>query len=212
MTTSIKFQVVAMADPFNRGSFGDGWGGFYTDKAPEERAQMRTYGPNAEKFFETFRLPLPSEPRHKAFAPGPVGSHTWGIGESLQTGLKSVAIKPSKEISYSSKRRIEGRPSESHPISYETGRKRHVLDEMGNDVRLKPSDSYTLDSMLQRKARVPEEMRTESRTIHRMAPPGLKGFMGSEYSNDFFKHGATVPAVCLRPNAKDQVAYLTVPK
>jgi len=34
-------------------------------------------------------------------------------------------------------------------------------------------------------ARVTEEMRSDKRVIHRMAPPGLKGYMGAEYSNDY---------------------------
>ena len=30
-----------------------------------------------------------------------------------------------------------------------------------------------------------EEMRSDKRVIHLMAPPGLKGYMGAEYSNDY---------------------------
>ncbi|KAL3895962.1 MAG: hypothetical protein SGPRY_013384 [Prymnesium sp.] len=58
--------------------------------------------------------------------------------------------------------------------------------------------------MLQRKGRVPEEMRSEARSIHRMAPPGLKGYMGAEYSNDYFKHGASVPVAVMRPTREDK--------
>ena len=36
-------------------------------------------------------------------------------------------------------------------------------------------------------------MRCDVRKIHRMAPPGLKGYMGSEYSNEFFLRGTYRP-------------------
>ena len=60
--------------------------------------------------------------------------------------------------------------------------------------------------MLQRKGRVTEEMRSESRTIDRMAPPGLKGFMGAEYSLGYFTegrdHGLVGPKAVARPHKK----------
>ena len=39
-----------------------------------------------------------------------------------------------------------------------------------------------------------EEMVSEPRTIHRMAPPGMKGFMGAEYSLDYWKMDGVVRA------------------
>ena len=69
----------------------------------------------------------------------------------------------------------------------DTGRKGHVVGTDGTDQRNRRSNGFLLEDTLQRKARVPEEMRCDVRTIHRIAPPGLKGYMGAEYSNDFFK-------------------------
>ena len=68
----------------------------------------------------------------------------------------------------------------------DTGRKGHVVGTDGTDQRNRRSNGFLLEDTLQRKARVPEEMRCDVRTIHRIAPPGLKGYMGAEYSNNFF--------------------------
>ena len=74
------------------------------------------------------------------------------------------------------------------PPTGEMGRKGAVYNEAGTDVKTILSKGFLLEDQLQRKQRVPEEARTDKRTIHRWAPPGLKGYMGAEYSNDFFLH------------------------
>ena len=54
-----------------------------------------------------------------------------------------------------------------------------------------------ISQMIGKKRVVPEEMRCDVRSIHRIAPPGLKGYMGAEYSNNFFsrsKDECEVPA------------------
>ena len=81
------------------------------------------------------------------------------------------------------------------------GRKGHAYRD-GVDVRKLKTGEYELEDRLQTKTRVPEERRTEARTIHRIAPPGLKGYMGAEYSNDFFKRSA-VPPTRMRPEKGD---------
>ena len=68
------------------------------------------------------------------------------------------------------------------------------------------SEGFLLEDVLQRKGRVPEEMRVDHRDIHRVAPPGLKGYMGAEYSNDFFTKGRDLgivgPKAVPRPTKK----------
>ena len=62
------------------------------------------------------------------------------------------------------------------------------LHRLRRRVKNRMSDGFVLEDVMQRKQHVPEEARSEARTIHRMAPPGLKGYMGAEYSNDFFTY------------------------
>ncbi|KAL1522480.1 hypothetical protein AB1Y20_017468 [Prymnesium parvum] len=192
------------ADSFHRGELRDGWAGFYAEGRAPDRTQLRTYGPTSEKFFETFKLPLAPEPRHKGFAAGPSGSHSWGIGGTYPSGRKHIEPPPARDFVPSSKRSIQCRQSEQYSMVNEIGRKRHVYNEKGEDMRNRHSSGYELDDMLQRKGRVTEEMRTEARTIHRLAPPGLKGYMGPEYSNDFFKHGGSVAPVRMMPTKEDK--------
>jgi len=182
----------------------EGWSGFYATKHEPGRALLRTYGPEAEKFFETFKLPDAPERAHKAYAPGPGASDTWGIGGTCQSGRRTLQPAPASDFILSTKRKLAVKESEVYGMDSQMGRKSHVLNTEGGDMRLVRSDSYSLDNMLQRKGRVPEEMRSEARTIHRMAPPGLKGYMGAEYSNDYFKQGASVPATLMRPSKEDQ--------
>mmetsp|Transcript_32104 Transcript_32104/g.87961 ORF Transcript_32104/g.87961 Transcript_32104/m.87961 type:complete len:264 (-) Transcript_32104:170-961(-) len=193
-----------MPDPFNRGSMNDGWGGFYRAKQEPGRPHLRTYGSVAEKFSENFKLTEPREPDHKIMVPGPGVSNTWGIGGTHPTGRMHVLPNPALEFHASTKRHLEPKETGHFGSAEQMGRKHHVYDTAGLDMRQTRSDSYSLDTMLQRKARVPEEMRSEARTIHRMAPPGLKGYMGAEYSNDYFRYGASVPAVLMRPSREDK--------
>ena len=195
----------ALPDPFKRGSMDAGWGGFYATTFEPGRPQLRTYGREAEKFFETFKLPEGPERAHKAFAPGPGVSDTWGIGGTYKSGRKSLVPAESKHFQSSSKKHLDCRESDEYGLSNMMARKQHVLNAAGEDMRGIRSKGFLLDDMLQRKGRVPEEMRSEARTIHRMAPPGLKGYMGAEYSNDYFKYGASVPATLMRPSKEDQV-------
>lgn len=186
------------------GKLSEGWSGFYGEPAPPQRTLLRTYGPNTEKFCETFKLPQPPEPRHKKFAPPPSIGCSWGIGGTYKSGRLRIEPPSSKEFTHSSRRYLECKKSDVYAVET-AGNKAHVFNDQGVDMRVARSDSYLLDDMLQRKGRVPEEMRSEARSIHRMAPPGLKGYMGAEYSNDYFKHGASVPVAVMRPTREDKV-------
>jgi hypothetical protein len=86
----------------------------------------------------------------------------------------------------SQKRYLVPKESEEVQMRIEMGRKGTVLDAAGRDSKHRLSDGFVLEDVMQRKTRVPEEARTDQRTIHRWAPPGLKGYMGAEYSNDFY--------------------------
>ena len=83
------------------------------------------------------------------------------------------------------------------------GRKRHVYDAAGVDRKNWRSNGFTLEDQLQRKAKVPEEMRTDARTIHRMAPPGLKGYMEPNVRRTRLLNGAM--ALRNAPHAVDEM-------
>jgi len=169
-------------------SLTSNWGDFYAHRTDDlGKPHLRTYqGPQAEKFFETSVLPLVPARQGRAAPPPSKESLTWGVGGTLPHGRFHGKPAPPGEFKNSQKRYIPEKVSEETIFKKDTGFKRHVFDERG-DRHDQRSESYVLESMLQRKAKVPEEMRVEHRTIHRMAPPGLKGYMGAEYSNDFFK-------------------------
>lgn len=194
------------------GELARGWDTFYAS-SESYVPRLRTYGAGAEKFSEAFRKPLQSERPHKVVLAAPTDAHTWGIGGSLKQGPRCFPereVSNTDEWSLPCKRRIDS------PTKGEVYGKQHqwgrfgprlgrVMTAAGEDIRTVRSGHYTLENQLQRRARVPEETRSDFRTIHRMAPPGLKGFMGAEYSNDYFKHGApSVPAVLMRPSKEDR--------
>jgi len=186
-----------------------GWAAFYADaNGDQSRPILRTYGSAAEKFYEAFSQPLAPERAHKAFAAGPGMSMTWGIGGSDSQGQRYLEPKPSESLADSHKRILTQKASGEFNASTLYGSRGKVFNAAGQDVRQIRSDSFTLENMLQKKASVPEEIRTDKRTIHRMAPPGLKGYMGSEYSNDYFRQGhPSVPAVLMKPS-RDELAEL----
>ena len=173
------------------GHFSGGWGAFYSTGHDVDTCNphLRTYsGRQAEKFFETFKQPhVPPRPGKAPVAPGP-DSFVWGIGGTLPHGRRALRPPEAVEMGNSCKKYIPEKPSVETAFSEDLGRKRHVYDaKSGEDRSNARSSSFALEDTLQRKGRVPEEMRSDKRTIHRMAPPGLKGYMGSEYSNDFFR-------------------------
>lgn len=171
------------------GHFSDGWVGFYQNKYDLDQGnpQLRTYqGRQAEKFYETFKQPhIPPKPG-KASAPPRPESLTWGMGGTLPNGKMYLPVPPSADMKFSCKKYLTQDESTEMASGVDMGRKAHVFDAAGVDRQYWRSGGFTLEDQLQRKAKVPEEMRTDARVIHRMAPPGLKGYMGAEYSNDFF--------------------------
>ena len=171
------------------GHFVDGWVGFYKHKndLDQGKPQMRTYqGRQSEKFYETFKQPYVPPRPGKAAAPERPESYTWGLGGTLPVGKKYLPVPEAADFKLSQKKFLLPRESEEMGMGVDMGRKAHVYDATGNDRKTWRSQSYTIENQLQRKAKVPEDMRTDSRVIHRMAPPGLKGFMGAEYSVGFF--------------------------
>lgn len=143
--------------------------------------QLRTYqGRQAEKFYETFKQPhVPPRPGKAALPPRPE-SLTWGMGGTLPQGKMYLPVPAASDFKLSCKKYLVQKESEEMAHGMDMGRKRHVYDAAGVDRKNWRSNGFTLEDQLQRKAKVPEEMRTDARTIHRMAPPGLKGYMGAE--------------------------------
>jgi len=172
------------------GHFTNGWIGFYQDKVDldQGKPQLRTYkGAQAEKFYETFKQPhvAPRPGKQSVIAPR-TESYTWGMGGTLPCGKMYLPVPPAGDFKLSQKMYLVPRESDELAHGMDMGRKAHVYDAAGVDRKSWRSEAYTIENQLQREAKVPEELRTDSRTIHRMAPPGLKGYMGAEYSNDFF--------------------------
>jgi len=92
-------------------------------------------------------------------------------------------------VANSSKRYLLPKPADDAVLETYLGRKKHVYDgeaSHANDRANKRSDVGYLEDALQRRGRVTEEMVSEKRTIHRMAPPGLKGYLGAEYANGYW--------------------------
>jgi len=171
------------------GHLAGGWEAFYktSHDTGQGRPQLRTYeGRQAEKFFEAFALPeAPMRPGKHAPPPRPE-SLAWGIGGTVPCGRMQLRPFPAREMGLSQKRYLVPKESEEVQMRIEMGRKGTVLDAAGRDSKHRLSDGFVLEDVMQRKTRVPEEARTDQRTIHRWAPPGLKGYMGAEYSNDFY--------------------------
>ena len=165
------------------GHFTDGWVGFYQNKYDLDQGnpQLRTYqGRQAEKFYETFKQPhIPPKPGKASVPPRPE-SLTWGMGGTLPNGKMYLPVPAAGDMKFSCKKYLLPRESMEMAAGMDMGRKAHVFDEAGMDRQYWRSGGFTLEDQLQRKAKVPEEMRTDARDIHRMAPPGLKGYMGAE--------------------------------
>jgi len=100
-------------------------------------------------------------------------------------------------------RKIEPAASDEYSLDRSMGRKRQVFDGAGNSLRNMRSDEYGLGDVMQRKQPVPEEARTEHRSIDRPAPAGMKGFLGAEYSNDYWKLDGVVVRMKMKPSKAD---------
>jgi len=162
---------------------------------------LRTFGPQAEKF--AYSAYVPPRPL-RISGPGPVHEgESWGIGGSVPWGVMRAAGPVSREAAPTGLRRIVAVPSEEFGIESTLGPKGKVYDADGRDVRLLRSSEFGLSDQLQRKRRVPEEMRTEQRTIDRPAPPGMKGFLGPEYWNDYWKLDGVVVRTRMKPSRDD---------
>jgi hypothetical protein len=95
------------------------------------------------------------------------------------------------------------RPSSSYGLEDVMARKAHVYDASGGDVRDAASTDFCLEHIMAREAKVSEEARTVTRTIDRVAPPGLKSFIGAEYTPGFYAQDGVVVRQRLRPSRAD---------
>jgi len=185
------------------GQLSGGWSAFYA--TPHDVAQgaphLRTYqGRQSEKFFETFKQPyLPPRPA-KPIAEPRAPSLDWGIGGTVPCGRQHLQLSDAADFKYSQKRYLVASESVETPHGFHMGRKGHVYDASGADLKHRRSEPHDLENIMQRKARVPEEMRTETRQIHRPAPPGLKGYLGAEYSVGYFTLGRERATEVARPS------------
>ena len=179
------------------GPLQGGWDQFYaSSKSDGFRPHLHTYGADSEKFFETFKLPYqPGRPPKPPPRPIGVPGQTWGVGGTLPCGTRTLVPNPAKEAANSSKRYLLPKPAEDFMLETQLGRKKHVYDGEPSHVTDRAnrrSDVGYLEDALQRRGRVTEDMVSEKRTIHRMAPPGLKGFLGAEYANGYWKMDGVV--------------------
>lgn len=173
------------------GPLQGGWEKFYASgKSDGGRPHLHTYGVDSEKFFQTSKLPYqperPAKPPARAIG---VPGQSWGIGGSLPCGTRTLVPKPAQGVANSSKRYLEPKPADDYVVEASLGRKKHVYDGEAshvNDRANRRSNVGYLEDELQRRGRVTEEMVSEKRTIHRMAPPGLKGYLGAEYANGYW--------------------------
>ena len=155
------------------GHLSGGWSKFYETSFDVDQGQphLRTYhGRQSEKFYETFRLPMPPERPAKGKGVSTRASYTWGVGGTQPQGRLRLVPPEAADIANSCKRYLVPQVSGEAPHGHDMGRKAHVFDAAGVDRKSSLSGGYTLEDVLQRKARVPEEARTESRVIHRVAP------------------------------------------
>ena len=172
------------------------------------KPHLRTYdGRQAEKFYETFLQPhLPPKPGKAYATPPGEPSHTWGMGGSMAQGKRYIPVPAADDIKISQKKYLVPAESEVISMAEDLGRKGRIYDAHGVNMKQRRSEGFLLEDVLQRKGRVPEEMRVDHRDIHRVAPPGLKGYMGAEYSNDFFTKGRDLgivgPKAVPRPTKK----------
>ena len=206
-----KNEAAPAASAFQRGwdQFYDRNGeGHFSAYYESGRPHLRTFGLEAEKFYEAFKQPhVPGRPPK----PPPCGTgrpgESWGIGGSLPTGTRRLLPFPHKEEQWSKKKHLVPSPAQDFFLEDSMGCKKHVYLD-GVDCAHRRSGQGCLEDALQRRARVPEEARSEKRTIHRMAPPGLKGYMGAEYSNNYWKMDGVVPRTKMRMSREDQAAQV----
>jgi len=176
--------------------------------AASERTLMRTYGPGAEKFAHSVYSEPPSGIigiQHRISGPpNRNAGQTWGVGSETFYGTRKVpGPVSSDEVAPTGLRRLEPKPSDEYKVGDSMGKKLQVFDAAGRDMRRLRSDEFSLESRLQRKQQVSEEARTEHRTIDRAMPPGLKGFLGAEYSNDYWKLDGVVVRMRMKPSKDD---------
>ena len=171
------------------GHLSGGWGAFYDKPGNDGNPHLRTYeGRQAEKFYEVFKEPYVPPRAGKPPPPDRPPSLTWGVGGTQPCGRMRLEAPAAVDFHYSQKRYLTAGESGEMLSGMDMGRKGQVYTDSGANVKNRMSDGFVLEDVMQRKQRVPEEARSEARTIHRMAPPGLKGYMGAEYSNDFFTY------------------------
>lgn len=179
------------------------WSQLETNKGqPVTKPHLHTYGHTAEKWDHSGRSFVPERPMVSRVPPPPP-SHTWGIGGDTPSGKAFAAPLPAREQRVSSKRVLPPRPSDSYVLEDVMVRKAHVRDASGGDVRNACSSEFRLEDVMARKAKVSEADRTAPRTINRMAPPGLKGFIGAEYSPGYYAQDGVVVRQRLRPSRAD---------
>jgi hypothetical protein len=179
------------------------WSQLETNKGqPVARPHLHTYGHTAEKWDHSGRSFVPERPMVSRVPPPPP-SRTWGIEGDMPSGKGFAAPLPAQEQHVSSKRVLPPRFSGSHGLEDVMARKAHVRDASGRDVRNAFSAEFRLEDVMARKAKVSEADRTAPRTIDRVAPPGLKGFIGAEYSPGFYAQDGVVVRQRLRPSRAD---------
>lgn len=89
------------------GHLEHGWSAFFSESNIEPtRPVLRTFGHSAEKFREAFKNPHLPERAHKAFAPGPGESSTWGIGGTHVSAKKHIEPRASESLAESHKRHL----------------------------------------------------------------------------------------------------------
>jgi len=180
------------------------WADLESNKGlPGPNPHMHTYGHTAEKWDSSGRSFCEQRP---LLGRGPAGppSRRWGIGGDTPSGKASVAPLPPQDPRASSKR-ING-PNVSgttYGLERQMPRKGHVFNAAGVDVRAAKSAEFGLADVMARKMSVSEEARTAHRTIDRMAPAGLKGYIGAEYSNGYYNLDGVVVRQKLCPSKAD---------
>ena len=187
-------------------------GGLMPHSVGATRPHLRTYGELAEKFAHSTEDPL-----RRLAKPGIEASGrgvSWGMGGSIPQGTKKVP-PPGGSGDFEPK---QGKkflaPAETGHFGLEDtiGHKRVIYEPAsGVSRRQLRSDEQSLEESLNRKGRVAEEDRVDHRTIHRMAPPGLKGYMGAEYWNDYWKQDGVVARTVMRPS-RDDLAEMALRK
>jgi len=179
------------------------WAQLETNKGrPAPNPHVRTFGHTAEKWDHSGRSFVESRPLVLRAPPMPP-SRTWGIEGDIPSGKAHIVPHPAEEARISSKRIVGPKPSGVYNLENEMARKAHVFDASGTEVRCVRSTEFALEDTMVRKKKVTEEVRTAHRTIDRVAPAGLKGFIGVEYSNGYYAQDGVIVRQRLRPSKAD---------